>query len=359
SQFSDSGIDVSLEEIEKRLDLLMNEYKVPEDEAKRTVTNYFISKSGAPKLQFQDSENFKVKDIKLEGQWIGMRAKVVQLWENKHDSISQVGLLGDDTGTIKFVSWKKAALPLLKEGKSYEFKSVVTDSYNERFSVKFNHNTKITELEEEVNTSGGDIKIADMSLEGQWINLKAKVLQLWESNHESIAQVGLLGDESGTVKFTIWASSGLEDVVEGKSYEFRNVITDLWQDRFNVKLNRNSSIVEIAEDIETGGTEETTIRGAIVSILDGSGLIKRCNICNRALFEGSCSEHGPVDGTDDLRVKGVIDDGEMAQEFLLNEDAVRKACGITLDEARGMGQDAVLGEIRDKLLGRYFEVDGP
>jgi|GEM_PF-56270 len=359
SHFSDSGIDVSLEEIEKRLDLLINEYKVPEDEAKRTVTNYFISKSGAPKLQFQDSDTIMVKDINTEGQWIGMKAKVIQLWENKHDSISQVGLLGDSTGTIKFVSWKKAALPLLDEGKSYEFKSVVTDAYNDRFSVKFNHNTKITELDDEVNVSGGDIRIADISVEGQWINLRAKVLQLWDSGHESISQVGLLGDASGTVKFTIWASSDLQDVIEGKSYEFRNVISDLWQERFNVKLNRNSSIVEIADDIETGGSEGVAMRGAVVSILDGSGLIKRCNTCNRALFEGSCAEHGPVEGVDDLRVKGVIDDGEVVQEFLLNRDVIKNTSGITLEGAIKSGQDTVLGEIRDLLLGKYFEVNGP
>ncbi|MDY6930820.1 MAG: replication protein A [Halobacteriota archaeon] len=360
SQFFESGIDVSLDEIEKRLDLLINNYKVPEDEAIRTVKSYFMSKNDLPSLQPQDSENIKIKDIKLEGQWIGMKAKVIQLWENKHDSISQVGLLGDDTGTIKFVSWNKAALPLLDEGASYQFKSVVTDSYNDRFSVKFNHNTRITKLNEDIDATGGAAKISDITAVGQWINLRAKVLQIWDSNHESISQVGLLGDDSGTVKFTIWASSGLPELIEGRSYELKNVISDIWQDRINVKLNRNSSITEIAEDIDTDVSDEMRMSGAIVTILDGSGLIKRCTTCNRVLYEdGSCAEHGLVNGVDDLRIKGVIDDGEVAQEFLLNLDAIKNIAGISLEEAMGSGQEALMKRIKSLLLGRYFEVTGP
>ncbi|MDY6966219.1 MAG: hypothetical protein SVM80_09695 [Halobacteriota archaeon] len=363
SRFSDIGIDVSIEEIRKRLDLLINEYKVPEGEAKRSITNYFLTKHNASRLQFQDSDSLKIKDIKTEGQWISLKANVIQLWENEHESISQVGLLGDESGIIKFVSWAKAELPYLDEGKSYEFRNVVTDSWNDRFSVKLNQNTQITMLDEEVKAiGGGDILISDIDSGDQWVNLKVKVLQLWDSGHESISQVGLIGDESGTIKFTKWASSGLPDVVEGQCYEFKNVITDYWQERFNIKLNRNSKIIDIDEEISVARSE-AVMRGAIVAIQEGSGLIKRCQICNRVLIDESCGEHGFVDGVYDLRIKGVLDDGEVAQDILLNRETTERVTKVTLERAKLAfeegDQTSVLSEIKDVLLGRYFEVKGP
>jgi replication factor A1 len=38
------GIDVPLEEIEGRLDELITKFKVPSNEAQRSVTNYFLKK---------------------------------------------------------------------------------------------------------------------------------------------------------------------------------------------------------------------------------------------------------------------------------------------------------------------------
>ncbi|MFO8110539.1 MAG: hypothetical protein R6U17_08515 [Thermoplasmata archaeon] len=64
-----------------------------------------------------------ISDIDEDGKWITLRVKVLQLWEPNSDSIEQVGLLGDPGGKIKFVSWKKAELPTLREGKRYRFRA--------------------------------------------------------------------------------------------------------------------------------------------------------------------------------------------------------------------------------------------
>jgi replication factor A1 len=63
---------------------------------------------------------------------------------------------------------------------------------------------------------------------------------------------------------------------------------------------------------------ERTMEGALVDIKDGSGLIKRCpdEDCTRVIRNGRCSEHGDVSGEFDLRIKGVLDDGEQAQDAL-------------------------------------------
>jgi replication factor A1 len=132
----------------------------------------------------------------------------------------------------------------------------------------------------------------------RWIDIKAKVVQLWTSNSDAISQAGLIGDETGSVKFVKWAKADLPELAEGKSYLFKNAITDEYQGRFSLKLSSTSEIEELKEDIEVGSTL-AEFAGAIVEIQKGSGLIKRCPICKRALSKGMCGEHGKVDGSHD------------------------------------------------------------
>jgi ssDNA-binding replication factor A large subunit len=306
-----------------------------------------------------------IDGINESGKWINLRAKVTQLWESEHESIDQVGLIGDETGTIKFVKWAKSELPALVEGKSYSFENLVTDEFEERFSVKFGKSSQIEELDEDIETPDREaqlVAIDGINQSGQWINLRAKVVQLWESEHESIDQVGLIGDETGTIKFVKWAKSELPHIEEGKSYSFENLVTDEFEERFSVKFNKSSSINEIDEDIEVGYST-TEFTGAMVHIQDGSGLIRRCPICNRALMKGTCMEHGNVDGIHDLRIKAVMDNGVMVQEALFNREITESIGGITLDEAKEMAVDAldqsvVLDEMKRRLLGRYYTMTG-
>ncbi len=266
--FSQKGHNIPISEIESRLDKLINEFKVPTEEARRSVVNYFLKEYNIPRgdffVQQGETPTVKVSDITSEGKWINISAKVAQLWDNSHESIDQAGLIGDETGTIKFVKWAKAELPSLVEGKSYMFKNVVTDSY---------------------------------------------------------------------------------------------------QERFNIKFNRTSLIEEIQEDIEIG-TLSVEFSGAMVGIQVGSGLIKRCPECNRALIKGVCGEHGKVEGTYDLRIKAVVDDGMSAQDALINREISEQLTGITLDEAKQMAtealdQEVVLEKFKEMLLGRYYLVKGP
>jgi replication factor A1 len=148
-KFSSMGADVPLKEIEQKLDMLVNQYKVPEDEARRTVYNQYARDLKLQRPQSSgDSQPVKIKDINKDGMWVSLNARVVQLWENDKSSISQIGLLGDETGTIKFVAFTKSDLPLLEEGKSYHFSNLVTDSWQGRFSVKLNKTTVITPAED-------------------------------------------------------------------------------------------------------------------------------------------------------------------------------------------------------------------
>lgn len=79
-----------------------------------------------------------------DGEWVNLRVKVVQLWDNNNDTISQVGIFGDDTGIIKFVSWSKSKLPLMEEDVEYLVTGIPVSTFKDRYQVSLNSKSTIT-----------------------------------------------------------------------------------------------------------------------------------------------------------------------------------------------------------------------
>ncbi len=213
------------------------------------------------------------------------------------------------------------------------------------------------------NHESNVMKIEQIQAAGSWVDLKARVVQLWMPENPAIKQVGLLGDETGVVKFISWAKADLSPLEEGKCYHIKRAVSDEWQGKFSVKFNKNTKIKEIAEEIKVSNPV-LEIEGALVDIQTGSGLIKRCSSCKRVLARGICAEHGSVEGEYDLRVKAVIDNGRETQDVILNRSLVEQITEITLQSAKdialaALDANAVLDKIKEELLGRYFRVRGP
>ncbi|MEM2924347.1 MAG: replication factor A [Methanocellales archaeon] len=206
-------------------------------------------------------------------------------------------------------------------------------------------------------------KIEQIQAAGSWVDLKVRVIQLWMPENPAIKQVGLLGDETGVIKFINWVKSNLPPLEEGKCYHIKRAVSDEWQGRFSVKFNRKTKVKEIAEEIEVSNPI-VELEGALIDIQTGSGLIKRCPSCKRVLTRGICAEHGSITGEYDLRVKAVIDTGRETQDIILNRAMVEQITGTTLESAKEMAlaaldANAVLDEIKGEIVGRYFRVRGP
>ena len=267
-QFSDE-LDVTVDEIHERLETLVEEYKVPVEEARRSVTSSYLDDAGMDR-----------------------------------DSLSSGG--GNE-----------------------------------------------------------ELPVGDIDTDEQWLDVTVKVVDLWEPRSDSIAQVGLVGDESGTVKFTKWATSDLPELEEGAVYHLSNVVTDEYQGDYSIKLNRTTTIEELDEEIEVGDNS-LEIEGALVDIQSGSGLIKRCPMedCTRVLQNGRCNEHGEVEGEFDLRIKAVVDDGDEVHEVIFDQEATETLTDVTIEEAKEHAMDAldttvVADDMRERILGRYYRVSGP
>jgi replication factor A1 len=216
-----------------------------------------------------------------------------------------------------------------------------------------------------LDTEGDDsVLVDDVDEPEQWVDLEVQVVDLWADTHESMAQAGLLGDESGTIKFISWEASDLPPLREGESYRLEGVVTDEYEGRHSVKLVSTTGIECLAKDIEVDDNERT-MEGALVDIKDGSGLVKRCpgEDCTRVIQNGRCSEHGDVSGEFDLRIKGVLDDGQQAQDVLLDANATESLTGMSLEEAKDMAMDAldtevVMDALEEQLVGSYYQASG-
>ena len=375
NRFTELGIDIDAADITHRLTDLTDRFKVPLTEAERSVVSYFLRETGATHADYYKSasgtsELTTVGSIASAEQWVNLRVVVTKLWNNDHEAIDQSGLIADETGQIKFTKWIASELPELVEGKTYWLCNLVTDVFNERFGVKFNKTSTIEEIDEVIKPGSAQstrqetvtLTVDRITKEGRWINLSAKVVQLWDSEHEAIDQIGLIGDGTGVIKFVKWTKAELPPIEEGKCYSFTNIVTDEYEGVFSVTLNSTSGIEEIDEDIEVV-EQIKEFTGAMVHIQDGSGLIRRCPECNAALRSGACATHGTVDGIHDLRIKAVLDDGVNMQEVLLNREVTEAITGITLDVAKEMAIESldasvVADEMKRLLLGRYYTASG-
>ncbi|MDI9642545.1 MAG: replication protein A [Archaeoglobaceae archaeon] len=207
------------------------------------------------------------------------------------------------------------------------------------------------------------VKISEIEPK-QWVSLKCKVIQLWEPNSPTIAQTGLIGDETGTARFVVWSKANKNKLEEGKSYLFEKVVVDEFMGIKSIKVTSASDIKEISEEIEVKeGGEEVEVIGALVAIQQNSGLLQTCKSCGRVVKAGVCVEHGKVEVNEVLRLRGVLDDGEKTYDLTLKEECVRSLTGIGIKEARKLAEEhldrsVVLLELKKKLLGRYLRVNG-
>jgi len=205
--------------------------------------------------------------------------------------------------------------------------------------------------------------IADICAEeDRWYNLRVKFVDEWDTSSEFIDQTGLIGDETGVIKFTMWKNAHLSPMVVGKSYSIDNVVTNIYNDKVSVSMNKTSKLTQIDEDVAVAD-RNTEYIGVMVAVKKNSGLIKRCPECNRALAAGICTEHGNVDGTYDIRLMATLDDGRTTQDVIFGLEATEQIWGHSLDEAMSMAKESfdacvVMEDMIFSLVGRYFKIKG-
>lgn len=86
------------------------------------------------------------------------------------------------------------------------------------------------------------IKIEDLKPDSGFVTIEGTVIQLWNPSTEKITQTGLIKDDTGIIKFTIWSSNDLLDVDENETFAFVGFRVCEWDGRLNIQSGRFSKI---------------------------------------------------------------------------------------------------------------------
>jgi len=365
-KFSQKNQTVDVLKIEGKLRRLVDEFGVLPSEAERSVTNELLKEfnlpvvtSGSGSSPGGATEQKKIADA-IPGDWVTFEARVVSLSTPVSTSIAQSGILADESGAIRFVVWTKASAPAMTEGLWYRIESAVVDEYKGIPSLKVHSGTTIKEMGTADPLIPVPAQIKDLHTGVG--SVRAKVVQEWDVTHERMLQQGLLADETGTIKFVLWKEPGKERLEVGSVYSIFYALVDEYNSRLSLNLS-TATLMQEEGDMPTISGGDVAIRGAIVHIAPGSGIIKRCPVegCNRALSrQNYCPIHEiQPNFVYDLRIKGWLDDGEKTHNILLQREVVESLTKIPLDAAvqiaenNPLGMDEVFLRMRDTLLGRY------
>lgn len=91
---------------------------------------------------------------------------------------------------------------------------------------------------EELETAPGTVvpigKLEDVNRKE--VSIKGRVETLWEPSHPSIAQVGLIADESGRTRVTVWKNSKAPWMEEGEQVSIRGAARNWYEGRVSLAV---------------------------------------------------------------------------------------------------------------------------
>jgi len=378
--------------IVRELDTYINVYRSTLEAAKRGI----VRKYGGEELEFVSGDGVKKKVERIEGNEQNVDLTVKVLHAEKREITARgepktilTGIIGDDTGTIPFTSWETDRFNLEKGG-TYNIRSAYAKTWNDRPQINLGKRTEVeadaSEIEvpqRVISYSAKEVKLSEL-MDGMGnVNVTAKVLSVGPKDitvrgEPKTIFTGTLADESGKVEFSSWGEFPHE---EGEALRIENAYVRAFRGIPQLNLGERVSITRVDDDIgeledlesstprsiaeleEVGGGLDVLVRGTIVDIRNGSGLIRRCPECRRSVLNDECITHGRVEAQQDLRIKAVIDDGGGALTCIVNRELSEALSGISMGEAQRMTEehhdpDVVAKEMERRLLARAAEMRG-
>jgi len=237
------GVSPDKNSIFEKLSAYINDFGVVPFEAERKVLSDQYKKYSIPEEQKQAPSFAPANEVKnladiTEGEWVTVDVKVVSLTQPRSPAISQSGILADSTGALEFVTFSKATeLPALEAEKWYHIESAIVDSFRGSLNLKLHSGTKVTELtDERVLVPAKPTMLKDIKL-GVVPCIRAKFVDEWEISSDKMSQTGLLADESGRTKFTIWKSSGKDSLKLGSIYTIYYPVASEFNGRISIALD--------------------------------------------------------------------------------------------------------------------------
>src|SRR5436309_492962 len=198
---------------------------------------------------------------------------------------------------------------------------------------------------------------------------------------------GILGDPTTTIPFTAWEPLPVP-LAKGDVVRVQNAYTKEYRGQVQVNFGIRTAVakesptalpefkpgagqpyvgkptaVRVADLREGASNVAVTVRGILIDLREGSGLVYRCPECRRVLRKGACRLHGEVKGEPDLRVKAVLDDGSGALTAVFDRELTEGLLDKSLDACiaaakEAMSTDVVRDELADILVAQPIEARG-
>lgn len=155
---ANDSVDIDKSEVKEKIIELSDEFGLPLDEARRSVKSSYEQETESGEDVFeQRNDTTLVNNINTDDVWRDVKVVVTNLDSDPHESMSQQGRVGDESGTVRFVSWEKSDVPDLEEGQAYRLESVSTDEYNGTYSIQLNSSTVVEEIDEDIEVGSDNI----------------------------------------------------------------------------------------------------------------------------------------------------------------------------------------------------------
>lgn len=297
------------------------------------------------------------------------------------------GILGDETGTASFTAWD-SSIGDMEKGSVLRISNAYTKLWNDQVQINLGSRCTIAHEDAEItvpNTQPAvnltDATVTELkdgmgsiSVSGKIISIESRNVQI--KGEDRTVWSGLFADGTGKVQFSAWKDFGLS---EGDAIRIDNGYVRGWKGIPQLNLGDRTEVVKIADTfgdmsdisstyksigdiIATGGGIDMEIRGTVVELRQGSGIIRRCPECNRSVLTDECMSHGTVEPVLDLRMKIFIDDGTGAMSAIINRNLTEKLCGYTLDDAietsGAIGEASVAKELASKISFKRITLRG-
>jgi len=372
---------VTREELEEELNKFM-EYGVPIEQAKQTLIKKFgggVAFSSQP----ASSERKLIADIEPNERSVNLLGHVIAI--NPKEIIVKgenrqifYGILGDESGTIQFTAWNDIEV---ERGDVIEISNAYTREWQGIAQLNLGDRASITKTDKDKLPKSAfeprEFKVKDLRSGLGSVVVTARILELNERETTVNGETkkvfsGNIADETGKAQFTSWHDFNLK---ENDVFKISGGYVKSWKGIPQLTFDQNATVKKMDKSkipkgdlevnkmpihllVEKRGALGVEIEGTVIEIRPGSGLIMRCPECNRSLVNGECSIHGTVEGTPDIRIKLVVDDGIGAVSGILNREATEKLLGKTLEECKEMGEKVLLDELNLMLFAHRISMQG-
>lgn len=382
---------VSQEEIAKELGSYLSVYRVSLETAKRSI----VKKHGGDLQHLSVGVRKTLLELQPGEMSVDLLCRIVSLNPKEFEQDGKkreifYGILGDESGTLPFTAWEPRNVRVEK-GDVVRIQNAYTKEYRGQVQVNFGARTYLAKESPDslpayrsTETTAQRYKIGELKpglgtivTVGRILSTEVRKVEV-EGTPKTVYS-GILADETGKIPYSAWSEFPYKegDVVKISGGYIRG-----WRGIPQLNFDERSKVEKLldeaapaAEELRTaprvwiedmatkGGAVGVAVRGIIVDVKPGSGLVYRCKDCRRVLKKGNCRIHGDVPGDADLRVKAILDDGSGALTVMLGRELTERLLGKTMDQcieqARdAMDQEVVRDELGNLLIAQPVEAQG-